>query len=144
MSIYCIFNPYANSLLVSNAFPSPFLCLAVFRSSFVFLCHWIYFGFFLYDRSICTLSFDRPFLTLGKFQVWDWLWYPLACGPKHRVGVHMEQKSLSKFLVWPGFEPRTSHLAVQHATARPQCTPHIKTYTFQFISLQDPLCICVV
>src|SRR6218665_3155041 len=30
----------------------------------------------------------------------------------------MEQKSQSKFLPWPEFEPRTSHLTVQHA-ARP-------------------------
>src|SRR6218665_664268 len=35
----------------------------------------------------------------------------------------MEQKSRTKFLFWPGFEPRTSRLAVQHAnhwaTAQP-------------------------
>src|SRR6218665_2092481 len=30
----------------------------------------------------------------------------------------MEQNSRSKFRPWPEFEPRTSYLAVQHATAR--------------------------
>src|SRR6218665_137565 len=34
-------------------------------------------------------------------------------------GVCMKQKSQSKFLPWPGFEPRTSYLGVQHTTARP-------------------------
>ena len=37
-------------------------------------------------------------------------------------GVHMEQNSLYRFLPWPGFESRTSHLVAQHKTARP---PHI-------------------
>ena len=37
----------------------------------------------------------------------------------------MEQKSQSKFLPWPGFQLQTSHLAVQHATGRPSCTPSI-------------------
>jgi len=30
----------------------------------------------------------------------------------------MEQKSRSKFLPWPGFEPRTSHLAARQASTR--------------------------
>ena len=29
-----------------------------------------------------------------------------CCGPRGGVGVHMKQKSRSKFLPWPGFEPR--------------------------------------
>ena len=35
------------------------------------------------------------------------------------LGVCMGQKSRYRFLPWPGFEPRTSHLAVQRATTRP-------------------------
>jgi len=38
--------------------------------------------------------------------------------------VRMEQKSLSKFLPWLGFEPLTSHLAVQPVTVIPQRTPN--------------------
>jgi len=37
-------------------------------------------------------------------------------------GVRMEQRSRSKFLPRPGFEPRTSNVAVQHATVRPPRT----------------------
>ena len=64
-------------------------------------------------------SFTRPSLPhpLVEFQVVNWLWYPLTCGLRGGVGVHMEQKSWSKFLPRPGFESRT-RLAVQHPTAR--------------------------
>ena len=105
-----------------------FPCLGVFRSSFLFLRHWISFVFFLYDRSICTTSLDLLFLTLGEFQAWDWhgsLGYQLTCGPRGEVAVRMEQKSRSKLLSWPGFEHRASHLAVQHATARPPQSPQM-------------------
>ena len=34
-------------------------------------------------------------------------------------GARMEHKSRSKCLTWLGFEPQTSHLAAQHAKARP-------------------------
>src|SRR6218665_2897337 len=44
------FNPWAHSRWCPMFPLSLYPCL-VFRSSFVFLCHWIYFVFFLYDRS---------------------------------------------------------------------------------------------
>src|SRR6218665_2605376 len=37
-------------------------------------------------------------------------------------GMRMEKISRFKFLLWPGFEPQTSRLAVQHATAKPPRT----------------------
>ena len=43
-------------------------------------------------------------------------------------GVHMEQKSRSKVMPWSGFEPRASHMEVQHATARP---PRTRTAWYQ-------------
>src|SRR6218665_3449076 len=48
-------------------FPSPCSRLAVFRSSLLFLCHWMSFMFLLYDRSICIHSLDLLFLTAGEF-----------------------------------------------------------------------------
>src|SRR6218665_852524 len=66
---------------------------------------WVKNFVFLYNRSIGTLSHNPLFLTLFEFQACDWLWYPLTCGPRGRVGVHMEQKSRSKFLLSSGFEP---------------------------------------
>ena len=119
-SLESIFNPWLHSPLMSDAFSFTFFpCHCVFQSSFCpgairfLLC------FFIYDRNICTLSLDPLFLTLGEFQAWDLHWYPLTFGPRSGVEVHMEQKSQCKFRPWPGFEPRTFHLAVQHATARP-------------------------
>ena len=46
--------------------------------------------------------------------------------------VRMEQKSRSKFLPLPRFEPPTSHLAVQHATARPPRTPQSICFCHMF------------
>ena len=103
------------------------LCFGVFWSSFLFMCHWIPFVF-SYDWNICTIWLDPLFLTIGEFQAWDWLWYPLTCGPRGGVGVHMGQKSWANFLPWPVFEPRTSHLTVQHATARLYCIVSIHLY----------------
>jgi len=103
-------------------FPSPFFHVLVF-SGYLF-CSCVI-GF-LYDLSICTDSLDPLFLTLSEFQGQDWLWYPLTCGPTDGVGVHMEQKSQSKFLPRSGFEPWTSHLAVLQATARPLTVHPIK------------------
>src|SRR6218665_4210150 len=74
---------------------------------------------FSFNRSICSLSLNPLFLIVGEFQACDWLWCPLTCGPRCRVGVHMGQKSRFKFLSWKGFDPRTFHLAVQHVAARP-------------------------
>src|SRR6218665_2660620 len=37
-------------------------------------------------------------------------------------GVHGSEISIQLSLHWPGFEPQTSHLAVQHAPARPPRT----------------------
>src|SRR6218665_127155 len=111
-TIQSISDPLAHhSPLMSNAFSfALFPCCGVFWSSFLFLCYWISFVSF-YDRSICTHSLDPLFLPLGEFQALDWLWYPLTCGPR---GVHMEHKSRSKFLPWPGFEPKP--LAWQSST----------------------------
>src|SRR6218665_2322895 len=100
-------------LFPSSSFP------CVFWSSFLYLCHRISFLFFFITTEVsafCTLSLDPLFLTLAKFPVWDWLWCPMTCDPRGGVGVRLEQKSRSKFLPWPGFEPRTSRLAVQHTT----------------------------
>src|SRR6218665_4082208 len=38
----------------------------------------------------------------------DWLWFPMTCGPRDGVGKHMEQKSSSKSLSWTGFDLWTS------------------------------------
>ena len=89
-----------------------FPCHCVFQSSF---CSCVI-GFLL---CFCTHSLDPLFLTPGEFQALDWLQYPLTCGPRGKVGMHMEQKSQCKLLPWLWFEPRTSCCAVQHATTRP-------------------------
>jgi len=34
---------------------------------------------------ICIHSLDPLFLTLGEFQTWDWLWYPLTCDLRGRL-----------------------------------------------------------
>src|SRR6218665_2197960 len=47
---------------------------------------WVKNFVFLYNRSIGTLSHNPLFLTLFEFQACDWLWYPLTCGPRGRVG----------------------------------------------------------
>src|SRR6218665_2916963 len=63
-----IFNPCVHSRLVSivQCFLHLLPCLGVFQSSLLFLCHWISIVFFVYDRSICTLSLNPLFLTLGE------------------------------------------------------------------------------
>ena len=53
--------------------------------------------------------------------------YPLLYGPR---GAHGAEISIP--LSWPGFELQTSHLAVQHATARPPCTPNINSVSCKF------------
>src|SRR6218665_2303102 len=88
------------------------------------ITHWSLHFFHVFLRpKYCTHLLDPHFLTSGEFQEWDWLWYPLTCGPKGGVGVRMEQKSLSKLLSWSGFEPRNSRLAVQQATGGPPRPP---------------------
>src|SRR6218665_3175910 len=77
-----ILNSRTHSPLVSSVFLRLFPCLGVFWSSFLFLCHWISFLFFLYDRRIH--SRDLLFLKVGEFQAWDWLWYPLSLWPQRR------------------------------------------------------------
>src|SRR6218665_4066518 len=67
-------------------------------------CHWISIVFLLYGRRIATHSVD-PSLThflgelpgLGLALVLD-----VTCGPGGGTAVHMEQKTRSKFLPWPG------------------------------------------
>ena len=113
--------------MVSNAFSfACFPCLGVFRSYFLFLCHWISFVCFLRYRSICTHSPDPLFLTLGEFQAFDWLSLALVSTDlwfqRRTIGMRMEQKSRFKFLPCPGFEPQTSRFAVQHTTSRPPRT----------------------
>src|SRR6218665_946400 len=106
--------------------PSPFFHVLVFSGLLFCSCVIRFLScFFLYGQSMYTLSLDPLYLTLGEFQAWDWLFYPLICAPRGGVGLRMEQKSRSKFLFWPGFEPRITHLAVQHATARPSRTPFL-------------------
>ena len=102
VGVQCIFSPFSISWFLP--------------SSPLYRCHWTFLCFFLDDRSICSLG--PLFLTLDEFQAWDWLQYPLTCGPGCGIGVRMKQKSQSKFLPRPRFELRTSRLAVQHATAR--------------------------
>ena len=72
-------------------------------------------------RSKYLYPFARPSLHHHR------LWYRLTSGSRYGGGVRMEQNSLSKFLPWPGFEPRTSSLAVQHTTARSLRTHTIPT-----------------
>src|SRR6218665_920754 len=96
-----------------------FPCLGVFRSSSLFLYYRISFVFFLYDRSICTLGSTLSSSLEVSSRLGSGSDVHLTCGPRGGVRVRMEQRSLSKFLSLPGFEPRTSHLAVQHATYRP-------------------------
>ena len=133
----CIVIVYPLSLISRHSPLRPMLFLSLFptswcfRSSFLFLCNWISVVFFSYDGSICTHSLDSLYFTLGEFQAWDWLRYPLNCGSRGVVGVRMEQKSRTKFLPWPVFEPRTSRLAVQQVTARPlhaMYTVHYRYY----------------
>jgi len=108
-------------MFFSSPFPMSW-CFTVFFSVHVSL-DFFRVLFFTTKVSICIPSPDPLFLTVGDFQAWDWLWYPLTCDPRGRVGVHIEKKSQSKFLPWLGFTPWTSRLAVEHTTARPPCTP---------------------
>jgi len=85
----------------------------VFSGLLFFSVSWHFFRvFFVCDPSICTHSLYPPFLTLGELQARDWLWYSLICDPRGGIELRLEHKSLP----WSGFEPRTSHLAVHHAT----------------------------
>src|SRR6218665_708983 len=96
--LYSIFNPKAQLVGVQC------FCLHLFHHVLVFsglrFCSCVI-GFLLClffttkVSAICTHSLDPLFLTPGKFQAWDWLWYPLTCGPRGRVGVGTEQKSRS-------------------------------------------------
>src|SRR6218665_2231134 len=42
-------------------------------------------------------SLNPLFLTLGEFQIWDWLFYPLTCGLRGGAGVLLKQQYQSKF-----------------------------------------------
>jgi len=75
---------FANELIFLSLIPGHTACwcpmlfsfrlfsyLGIFRSSFLFLCHWISFVLFLYDQNICTILLDPLFVTIGEFQAWD-------------------------------------------------------------------------
>src|SRR6218665_3349209 len=47
-------------------------------------------------------SLNPLFLTLGEFQIWDWLFYPLTCGLRGGAGVLLKQQYQSKFLAGRG------------------------------------------
>src|SRR6218665_47818 len=88
----------------SMLLPSPFFHVLMSLVFFTVPVSFDLFRIFLYDRNICTLSFDPLFLTICEFQVWDWRCYPFTClCSQRRSVVRMEQKSQSKFLPWPGF-----------------------------------------
>src|SRR6218665_229383 len=73
-SIYLsIFNSWAHGPLVSNA-SFTFFCILVFSCFLICSCVVGFFCVFLYNRSICTLSFDPLLLTLDEFEACDWLW----------------------------------------------------------------------
>jgi len=74
-------------------FPLPFFLVFLFSSLLFCFCATRFLMCFLYDRSICIHLLDPLFLTLGEFQAWDSLRYPLTCSPRGRVGVRMEQNS---------------------------------------------------
>ena|SRR6218665_456064 len=79
---------------------------------------------------------SQPLIRRVQHHVPDVIHYSTAPTPRGTHGppeVRMEQKSWSKFLSWSGFEPRTSHLAVQHATTRPCTTLHLPI---------EPCCHC--
>src|SRR6218665_143391 len=104
VSFYLSLLPGHTARWCKMLFPFPHVLVLTSGDSSLLFCSCVA-GFlpcFSYDRSICTLSLDSLFLTLEKFQPWDWFWYPLTCGPRGGVGVHMVQISRSKFLPWSG------------------------------------------
>ena len=124
VSFYLSLLPGHTARWCKMLFPFPHVLVLTSGDSSLLFCSCVA-GFlpcFSYDRSICTLSLDSLFLTLEKFQPWDWFWYPLTCGPR---GAHGADISIQIFAL-VRFEPRTSHLAVQHAIARPPLTPIVQ------------------
>ena len=92
---------------VHRLFPFSFQ-ISVFLHPLFFACHRISFVILLYDYSVCThlvdpslTHFFRRVFMLGTGSG------TRCCGPRGRAGVRMKQKSHLKFLLWPGFEPRT-------------------------------------
>src|SRR6218665_392208 len=77
-----------------------------------------------------SLPHSRSAPGLGLALVSTDLWY------QRQSRVHMDQKSRSKFLPWPGLEPRTSRVAIQHATAR---LPYTKNFCTFIESSQCPV-----
>ena len=69
---------------------------------FALICHWISIAFLLYGRRIATHSVD-PSLTqfIDEFPGLGLALVPDAVVPE-ATAVHMEQKTRSKFLPWPG------------------------------------------
>jgi len=65
------------------------------------------------QQVITGVEFNRTTVTHGAHHVIHLIW------------PYIEKQSRSKFLPWSWFEPPTSYLAVQHATARPRRTPVI-------------------
>ena len=63
--------------------------------------------FLLYDQRICTHSTD-PSLDDGEFPGLGLALVPDVVVPEAEHGVCIKQNSHFKFLLWPGFEPRTS------------------------------------
>jgi len=84
-----------------------FSCLGIFWSTFLFLCHWISFVFFLYDWIICTLLLD-PSLPHS------WAWNSLSdhfnrnwCRKLEMIAVFTYRVSSSVLLpvLWSIFPP---------------------------------------
>ena len=102
--------------LVSDPFSSIVSMSLCFPDFFLFLCYWISFVCFPYDRSICTHLLDPLFLTIhaGEFQVWDRLFYPLACGHRGKLWVRMKQTLYPNF--YPGRDLNLGNLAWQSNT----------------------------
>src|SRR6218665_1866710 len=85
-----------------------FHVFGVFRSSFLFLCNWTSFMFsFTTDQSLYN-----SILTLGGFQAWDYLSYPLNLWFQRRNRGTCGSEIVVQISALAEVEPRTSHLAV--------------------------------
>src|SRR6218665_1124034 len=107
-----IFYPWEQNPFIASAFLHLFCMSWCFRSSFLFLCHLISIVFF-YTNEVATPFRSTPSSSHQmSFRLGTGYVIHLTCRPRGAVGERMEQKSRFKFLLWPGFEPRTSHLSV--------------------------------
>src|SRR6218665_2433809 len=100
-----------------------FSCSCVFRSSFCSSVIGFISCFILNDGLFCTHSLDPRFLALGKFQAWNWFWYPLTCATRGGVGVRY--CAWSRTLDPNVFPCRSLNLGplTWHSIARPPSTP---------------------